>query len=81
MNKKQMLQKLRKGKSNTNLSFFKRVLKAFGFIYLRTEGSHQIYENKDIDETIVIQPHWKKHGQAKSYQIEEFLSIVKEHNL
>ncbi len=81
MNKKQKLEKLRNGKSNTNLNFFKKVLKAFGFTYVRTEGSHQIYENKEIDETIVIQPHWKKHGQAKTYQIEEFLGIIKEYNL
>ena len=76
-----MLQKLRTGKSNINLDFFEKVIKAFGFKYKRTEGSHDIYKNYEINESLVIQPHWKKHGQAKKVQIEAFLKIIKKHNL
>jgi predicted RNA binding protein YcfA (HicA-like mRNA interferase family) len=81
MNKKQMLEKLRNGKSNINKDFFVKVLKAFGFNYDRTEGSHEIYKHNYLLERMNIQYQTKKKGQVKPYQVKQFLNIVKKYSL
>jgi predicted RNA binding protein YcfA (HicA-like mRNA interferase family) len=80
MNKKEMLEKLKNGR-NISFDFFKKVLLEFGFEYITTEGSHSKYKLEKHKIIIVIQPHWKKKGRAKDYQVKEFLKYVKDYNL
>jgi len=55
-------------------------VEAFGFELDRIKGSHRIYKNLDVRaEFLVLQP--DKSGQAKPYQIKQFLSLVEEYNL
>ncbi len=66
--------------STQNLSFndFETLLGAFGFALDRVSGSHHIFKHPDIPELINIQ---KVRGQAKPYQIRQFLKLVERYNL
>ncbi len=57
---------------------FERVLKAFGFTLDRTSGSHHIYKHPAVSRRLSIQP---RGGQAKPYQIDQFLDMVEEFGL
>ena len=54
------------------------LLSAFGFELDRVSGSHHIFKHPDIPELINIQ---KVRGQAKPYQIRQFLKLVERYNL
>lgn len=62
------------------LSFrdFEKLLKAFGFEYLRTRGSHRQYGHPLLTRPFPIQPSDK---DAKPYQVREFLELIEEHGL
>lgn len=57
---------------------FERILKAFGFTLDRTSGSHHIYAHPQVPRRLSIQP---RGGQAKPYQIDQFLDMVEEFGL
>lgn len=57
---------------------FVYIVESFGFINSRTEGSHTIFKNSKVSEIINIQ---NVNGEAKSYQIKQFLSLVEKYNL
>jgi len=50
----------------------------FGFTLSRTDGSHHIFNRPDIPELVNLQ---NIKGQAKPYQIRQFLKLVEKHNL
>lgn len=62
------------------LSFaeFQRILNAYGFRLLRVRGSHHIYARDGVDDQPNIQP---VGGQAKPYQLRQFVRILKENAL
>ena len=49
-----------------------------GFTLSRTDGSHHIFTRPDIPELVNLQ---NIKGQAKPYQIRQFLKLVETHNL
>jgi len=55
-----------------------RVVEGFGFRLSRTEGSHHIYVHPDIPELLNLQ---EVGGQAKVYQIRQFLKLVERYRL
>lgn len=55
-----------------------RLLKAFGFVHVRTKGSHQIWTHPSLPRPFPIQPSDK---DAKQYQVREFLELVEQHGL
>ncbi len=55
-----------------------RVVEAFGFEYRRTTGSHHIYSRPGVPELVNIQD---VRGQAKPYQVRQFVRLVGEYNL
>jgi predicted RNA binding protein YcfA (HicA-like mRNA interferase family) len=57
---------------------FERILKAFGFELDRINGSHHIYKHAAVPRRLSIQP---RGGQAKPYQIDQFLDMVEEYGL
>ncbi len=57
---------------------FERILVAFGFTLDRIAGSHHIYKHPDVPRPLSIQP---RGGQAKPYQIDQFLDMVQEFRL
>ena len=54
------------------------LVKAFGFDLARVQGSHHIFSRPDIPELVNIQ---NVNGQAKPYQIRQFLKLVERHDL
>ena len=57
---------------------FQRILAAFGFTLDRIAGSHHIYKHPAVPRPLSIQP---RDGQAKPYQIDQFLDMVEEFRL
>lgn len=50
----------------------------FGFQLARIAGSHHIFQHPTIPELVNLQ---EVSGQAKAYQIRQFLRLVERHNL
>lgn len=51
-----------------------QMMEAFGYRRVRVSGSHHIYHNARIRDNRVVQPRGK---DAKLYQVEQFLDMVK----
>jgi predicted RNA binding protein YcfA (HicA-like mRNA interferase family) len=53
-------------------------MEGFGFRLARVRGSHHVFSHPDIPELINIQD---VDGQAKPYQVRQFLKLVERHDL
>lgn len=78
MNKEKLLKKLLRGSKNVKFSELITVVQAFGFTLARVRGSHHIFDHPDIPGLLNLQEY---KGEAKPYQIEQFLALVEEYNL
>lgn len=57
---------------------FARLLAAFGFVQKRTRRSHHIFHHPKAMRPLSIQP---RGGEAKAYQIAQFLAMVEQFDL
>jgi hypothetical protein len=55
-----------------------RLVEAFGFELQRTSGSHHVFVHPDVRELLNLQ---EVRGQAKPYQIRQFLRLVERYAL
>lgn len=78
MNRKKILQKILAGSKNIRFSDMVNLVQGFGFTLSRTDGSHHIFTRPDIPELVNLQ---NVKGQAKIYQIRQYLKLVERHNL
>jgi hypothetical protein len=78
MNKKKLLAKIYLDRRNVRYDDFIQLVLAFGFVRVRNSGSHEIYRCGSVPEFLCIQ---NFHGEAKAYQIGQFLSLVEKYNL
>ena len=78
MNKRKLLQKAIASPNNFRFAEMRALVEAFGFTLIRVSGSHHIFEHPDIPELINIQ---NVRGQAKPYQIRQFLNLIERQNL
>ncbi len=78
MNRKKILQKILASSKNIRFSDMVNLVQGFGFTLSRTDGSHHIFTRQDIPELVNLQ---NVKGQAKPYQIRQFLKLVEKHNL
>ncbi len=69
---------LNKHFNNVAFSDFIDLIEAFGFSYLHTKGSHQIYTHPLVEDALNLQP---RSGEAKPYQIRQFIELVEIYNL
>jgi len=76
--KRKILQKILAGSKNLRFSDMIKVVEGFGFHLSRMEGSHHIFVHPDIPELINLQ---EVKGQAKPYQMRQFLKLVEQHSL
>jgi len=53
-------------------------MEGFGFRLAPVRGSHHVFSHPDIPELINIQ---EVDGQAKPYQVRQFLKLVERHDL
>ena len=72
-----LLSKLFDGRRLTFAEFV-RLMEAFSFAHIRTQGSHRIFARPGIADQISVQPKGK---DAKPYQVKQFRAIVQEYGL
>jgi predicted RNA binding protein YcfA (HicA-like mRNA interferase family) len=79
MTPKALLRRLSGGALN-NVAFrdLCRLVEAFGFRLTRVSGSHHVFAHPDLSELLNLQD---VKGEAKPYQIRQFLRFVERHNL
>ena len=78
MNREKALKKLLAGSKNIRFTELTAVARAFGFEQARVRGSHHIFEHPAIPDILNFQDCG---GQAKPYQVEQFLALVEQYNL
>ena len=79
MNPKRLLARIVAGHQR-NVSFRElcALVSAFRFRLARIEGSHHIYQHETIEEQLNLQD---VRGEAKPYQIRQFLRLVERYDL
>lgn len=79
MNRKKLLKRLSQGAfNNVGFSDFRSLVEGFGFRLARVSGSHHIFVHPAIPEMVNLQD---VNGEAKPYQIRQFLRLVERYNL
>ncbi len=79
MNRRRLLKRLAGGAlSNVAFRDMMNLAEGFGFRVARVRGSHHILKHPAIPEIVNLQ---QVKGQAKPYQIHQFLRLVERHNL
>lgn len=77
--KRKLLEKVLSGSKNIRFDDFVTLLECFGFAMARISGSHHIFKHSKVQKSFPVQP--QNNGQAKPYQIKQFLDLVEEHDL
>ena len=79
MNLAKLLQRLAQGAvQNVSFADIVALVEAFGFRLARISGSHHIFQHSGIPEQLNLQD---ANGQAKPYQVRQFLRLVERYNL
>jgi predicted RNA binding protein YcfA (HicA-like mRNA interferase family) len=79
MKRRQLLGRLASGAvRNVGFDDFTGLVRAFGFVLVRKSGSHNIFARTDVQQLVNLQD---VNGQAKPYQIRQFLRLVEKYNL
>ncbi len=78
MDKKRLLLKILSSPHNVRFGALLTLVEAFGFRLARISGSHHIFTHPDIPEALNLQD---VRGQAKPYQIRQFLKLVERYDL
>lgn len=78
MNPRKTLQQILSGSKNIRFADIRRLVEVFGFSLSRVNGSQHIFTHRDVPELVNLQ---EVRGQAKPYQIRQFLKLVEEYNL
>lgn len=74
-----LLKKVLAGSKNIRFDDFVTLILGFGFTLERITGSHRVFSHSNVPQTISAQPN--QGGQAKSYQIKQFLRLVEKYEL
>jgi predicted RNA binding protein YcfA (HicA-like mRNA interferase family) len=72
------LERILAGSRNIRFDDMKALVRAFGFREARVSGSHHIFTHSGIPELVNLQ---EVGGQAKPYQVRQFLKLVERYNL
>ena len=79
MNRRRLLRRLSLGAlRNVAFSDTRDLVEGFGFELARMNGSHHIFKHSGIPELVNLQ---EVRGEAKPYQIRQFLRLVERYNL
>ena len=78
MQPKKTLRQALAGLRNIRFADMTKLVEAFGFNFVRQKGSHHIFSHPDVPKLVNLQ---NVHGQAKPYQIRQFLRLVEQLNL
>jgi predicted RNA binding protein YcfA (HicA-like mRNA interferase family) len=79
MNRRRLLKRLVEGGlQNVSFADMVNLIEGFGFRLQRTSGSHHVFAHSDLPELLNLQ---EVRGEAKPYQIRQFLRLVERYNL
>ena len=79
MNRRRLLRRLSQGAlQNVRFRDFVDLVEGFGFRLSRVRGSHHIFVHSAVAELVNLQD---VGGEAKPYQIRQFLRLVERYNL
>ena len=78
MNKRKLLRKILSGSKNVRFADLVGLVEACGFRLSRVSGSHHIFVHPDLPELLNLQ---EVDGEAKPYQIHQFLRLLERYNL
>ena len=78
MNKRKLLEKAQNSPNNLRFADFLSLIEAFGFSLKHTKGSHYTFTRPGLPALVDVQ---ERGGQAKAYQVEQFLKLVEKYNL
>lgn len=78
MKRRKLLQRILAGSTNVRFNDMVNLVEGFGFTRSRIRGSHHIFSRKGVPELVNLQ---NVNGDAKPYQIQQFLKLVEKHNL
>jgi hypothetical protein len=78
MKPRKLFQKAVRSPQNLRFQDFLTLASAFGFRVARISGSHHILVHDSVDEQLNLQD---TDGQAKPYQVRQFLKLVEENDL
>lgn len=79
MNRRKLLEKLIQGHvQNVSFKDFRNLVLGFGFSLDRIEGSHHLFTRDDIPDIVNLQ---ERRGEAKPYQVREFVRLIERYNL
>lgn len=78
MSKRKLLNRVLRNQKGVRFSELRGLVEAFGFELDRVRGSHHIYKHEDVSEFLNLQ---SIGGEAKPYQVRQFLDLVEEYNL
>jgi predicted RNA binding protein YcfA (HicA-like mRNA interferase family) len=78
MNKRLLLRAFLAGSKNVRFTDMVGLVEAFGFRLARTSGSHHIFVHSSISELVNLQ---NVNGQAKPYQVRQFLKLMEKYDL
>jgi predicted RNA binding protein YcfA (HicA-like mRNA interferase family) len=78
MNRRKLLQKILTGSKNIRFADMVNLVGAFGFRLARTEGRHHIFVHPEVPELVNLQ---EVRGQAKPYQIRQFLRLIERYRI
>jgi hypothetical protein len=79
VNRRKLLEKLLQGHvQNVSFKDFRNLVLGFGFTWDRTGGSHHLFTRDDIPDIVNLQ---ERRGEAKPYQVREFVRLIERYNL
>jgi predicted RNA binding protein YcfA (HicA-like mRNA interferase family) len=76
--KERIPEKAKAGSGNIRFNEMVALVEAFGFYESRVKGSHHIFAHPQVSELVNLQ---NVKGDAKPYQIRQFLDLVRRYNL
>jgi predicted RNA binding protein YcfA (HicA-like mRNA interferase family) len=78
MKKRKLLQKALNSPRSVRFTEMIALVEAFGFRLSRVKGSHHVFTHPAVRELVNIQ---NVDGQAKPYQVRQFLRLVERYSL
>lgn len=78
MKRRKLLRRIVQNMKNIKFTDFVNLVEGFGFKLDRVSGSHHIFKHPEIPELLNLQ---EVHGEAKPYQIRQFLRLTERYAL
>jgi predicted RNA binding protein YcfA (HicA-like mRNA interferase family) len=78
MDRQQLLRRLARSPHNVHFADFVDLIEGFGFELIRVRGTHHLFAHPPVPRLVNLQD---MGGEAKPYQIRQFLKVVERYNL